>query len=216
VGFWEYLIQRWDHILELAIEHAQLVLIALVVATAISVTLGVLVYRNDLLAGTVLNVTGVFVTIPSFALFGLLIPILGIGAPPVILALVMYALLPIVRNTIVGLRSVDPAITESAQGMGMSRWQRLLRIELPLAWPVILAGIRVSTLLLMGIAAIGAIVNGGGLGEDIFSGLARVGTDQALNLVLSATLGIVVLALVFDGIIALLARITTSGGVEND
>lgn len=216
MGFLEYLIQRWDHILELAIEHAQLVLIALVVATAISVTLGVLVYRNDLLAGTVLNVTGVFVTIPSFALFGLLIPILGIGAPPVILALVMYALLPIVRNTIVGLRSVDPAITESAQGMGMSRWQRLLRIELPLAWPVILAGIRVSTLLLMGIAAIGAIVNGGGLGEDIFSGLARVGTDQALNLVLSATLGIVVLALVFDGIIALLARITTSGGVEND
>jgi osmoprotectant transport system permease protein len=216
VGFWEYLIQRWDHILELAIEHAQLVLIALVVATAISVTLGVLVYRNDLLAGTVLNVTGVFVTIPSFALFGLLIPILGIGAPPVILALVMYALLPIVRNTIVGLRSVDSAITESAQGMGMSRWQRLLRIELPLAWPVILAGIRVSTLLLMGIAAIGAIVNGGGLGEDIFSGLARVGTDQALNLVLSATLGIVLLALIFDGIISLLARITTSGGVKND
>jgi osmoprotectant transport system permease protein len=216
VGFLEYLIQRWDHILELAIEHAQLVLIALVIATAISVTMGVLVYRNDLLAGTVLNVTGVFVTIPSFALFGLLIPILGIGAPPVILALVMYALLPIVRNTIVGLRSVDSAITESAQGMGMSRWQRLLRIELPLAWPVILAGIRVSTLLLMGIAAIGAIVNGGGLGEDIFSGLARVGTDQALNLVLSATLGIVVLALIFDGIISLLARITTSGGVKND
>jgi len=216
VGFLEYLIQRWDHILELAIEHAQLVLIALVIATAISVTLGVLVYRNDLLAGTVLNVTGVFVTIPSFALFGLLIPILGIGAPPVILALVMYALLPIVRNTIVGLRGVDSAITESAQGMGMSRWQRLLRIELPLAWPVILAGIRVSTLLLMGIAAIGAIVNGGGLGEDIFSGLARVGTDQALNLVLSATLGIVVLALIFDGIISLLARITTSGGVKND
>jgi osmoprotectant transport system permease protein len=134
----------------------------------------------------------------------------------VILALVMYALLPIVRNTIVGLRSVDSAITESAQGMGMSRWQRLLRIELPLAWPVILAGIRVSTLLLMGIAAIGAIVNGGGLGEDIFSGLARVGTDQALNLVLSATLGIVLLALIFDGIISLLARITTSGGVKND
>jgi osmoprotectant transport system permease protein len=216
VGFLEYLIQRWDHILELTIEHAQLVFIALVIATAISVTLGVLVYRNELLAGTVLNVTGVFVTIPSFALFGLLIPVLGIGAPPVILALVMYALLPVVRNTIVGLRSVDPAITESAQGMGMSRWQRLRRIELPLAWPVILAGIRVSALLLMGIAAIGAIVNGGGLGEDIFSGLARIGTDQALNLVLSATLGIVVLALIFDGVIALLARITTSGGIKGD
>lgn len=214
--FLGYLVQRWEHILELTIAHAQIVAISLLIATAISVTLGVFVYRNNLAAGAVLNVTGVFVTIPSFALFGLLIPILGIGAPPTILALVMYALLPIVRNTIVGLQGVDSAITESAQGMGMSRWQQLFKIELPLAWPVILAGIRVSTLLIMGIAAIAAIVNGPGLGEDIFSGLARVGTDQALDLVLSATLGIVVLALVFDGLISVLGRLTTPGGIKND
>lgn len=216
MGLLDYLVQRWDHLLELTIEHAQIVFISLIIATAISLTLGVLVYRNDLLASAVLSVTGVFITIPSFALFGLLVPILGIGAPPTIFALVMYALLPIVRNTITGLRGVDPAIVESAQGMGMGRWRRLLRIELPLAWPVILAGVRISTLLIMGIAAIAAIVNGPGLGDDIFSGLARVGTSQALNLVLSATLGIVVLALIFDALIALLGRITTSGGLKND
>lgn len=216
MDFLNYLIQRWDHLLELTIEHAQIVAISLVIATAISMTLGVLVYRNDLAAGAVLSVTGVFITIPSFALFGLLVPILGIGTPPTIFALVMYALLPIVRNTITGLRGVDPAIVESAQGMGMSRWRRLLRIELPLAWPVIVAGIRISTLLIMGIAAIAAIVNGPGLGDDIFSGLARIGTSQALNLVLSATLGIVVLALIFDALLALLGRMTTSGGLKND
>jgi osmoprotectant transport system permease protein len=216
VDFLNYLIQRWDHLLELTIEHAQIVAISLVIATAISMTLGVLVYRNELAAGAVLSVTGVFITIPSFALFGLLVPILGIGTPPTIFALVMYALLPIVRNTITGLRGVDPAIVESAQGMGMSRWRRLLRIELPLAWPVIVAGIRISTLLIMGIAAIAAIVNGPGLGDDIFSGLARIGTSQALNLVLSATLGIVVLALIFDALLALLGRMTTSGGLKND
>lgn len=216
MDFLGYLVQRWDHLLELTIEHAQIVSISLIIATAISMTLGVLVYRNELLSGAVLAVTGVFVTIPSFALFGLLVPVLGIGAPPTLFALVMYALLPIVRNTITGLRGVDPAIVESAQGMGMSRWRRLLRIELPLAWPVILAGIRISMLLIMGIAAIAAIVNGPGLGDDIFSGLARIGTSQALYLVLSATLGIVVLALIFDALIALVGRITTSGGLKND
>lgn len=214
--FLEYLIQRWDHLLELTLEHAQIVLLSVFVATVIGITLGVLTYRNDAAMSLALSVTGVFITIPSFALFGLFIPVLGIGAAPALVALVMYALLPIVRNTIVGLRGVDSAITESAQGMGMGRWQRLLRIELPLAWPVIIAGIRVSTLLIMGIAAIAAVVNGPGLGDDIFAGLARIGTSQALNLVLSATLGIVILALVFDGLLALVGRFTTSGGLKND
>lgn len=214
VDFLGYLVQRWDHLLGLTIEHAQVVLISLVFATVIGVLTGVLVYRNDTAASTAVNVTGVFVTIPSFALFGLLVPIMGIGAQPAIFALAMYALLPIVRNTTTGLRGVDPAIVESAEGMGMSARQRLLRIEMPLAWPVILAGIRVSALLIMGIAAIAAIVNGPGLGNDIFAGLSRIGTSQALDLVLSATLGIVVLALIFDGLIAFLGRITTPGGIK--
>jgi osmoprotectant transport system permease protein len=215
MGFFNYLASRWDHILELAIAHAEVVFISLLIATAIGVTTGVLVYRRERSAEVVLAVTSTFLTIPSFALFGLLLPIFGLGWTPTVFALVMYALLPIVRNTVVGLRSVDPAITESAQGMGMSGLQRLLRIELPLAWPVIITGMRVSTLIIVGIAAIAAYVNGPGLGEDIFSGLARIGSAVALNLVLGAVLAIIVLALLFDGFFAVLGKLTTSRGLND-
>ena len=216
MSFLRYLSSRWDHILELAIAHAQAVFISLLIATAIGVTTGVLVYRRERSAEVVLAVTSTFLTILSFALFGLLLPVLGLGWAPTVFALVMYALLPIVRNTVVGLRSVDPAIAESAQGMGMSRWTRLFRIELPLAWPVILTGVRVSTLIIVGITAVAAYVNGPGLGEDIFSGLARVGSAVALNLVLGAVLAIIVLALLFDGFFAVLGKLTTSRGLKHD
>jgi osmoprotectant transport system permease protein len=214
MSFLNYLASRWDHLLELAIAHAQVVFISLLIATAIGVTTGVLVYRRERTAEVVLAVTSTFLTIPSFALFGLLLPIFGLGWLPTIFALVIYALLPIVRNTIVGLRSVDPAIAESAQGMGMSRWSRLFRIELPLAWPVIITGIRVSTLIIVGIAAIAAYVNGPGLGEDIFQGISRIGSAVALNLVLGAVLAIIVLALLFDGFFAVLGKLTTSRGLH--
>src|SRR3712207_2055277 len=194
MGFFEYLSYSWDHVLELAIGHAVVVAISLAIAVVIGVTLGVLVYRRERAANVLLAVTSTFLTIPSLALFGIFIPIFGLGYRPAVVALVMYALLPILRNTVTGLRSVDPAVAESAQGMGMSARERLLRIELPLAWPVIIAGVRVSTMLLMGIAAIAAVVNGPGLGEDIFAGLARIGGANALNLVLGGTLGIIVLA----------------------
>jgi osmoprotectant transport system permease protein len=167
LSFLEYLSTSWDHIFELAVGHAVLVAISLAIAIVIGVSLGVLVYRRERAANIALGVTSTFLTIPSFALFGLFIPIFGLGYTPAVVALVMYALLPILRNTVTGLRSVDPAISESAQGMGMNYWQRLLRVDMPLAWPVIIAGVRVSTMLLMGIAAIAAVVNGPGLGEDI-------------------------------------------------
>jgi osmoprotectant transport system permease protein len=215
MSFLNYLVSRWDHLLELAIAHAEVVFISLLIATAIGVTTGVLVYRRERTAEVVLAVTSTFLTIPSFALFGLLLPIFGLGWLPTIFALVIYALLPIVRNTIVGLRSVDPAIAESAQGMGMSRWSRLFRIELPLAWPVIITGLRVSTLIIVGIAAIAAYVNGPGLGEDIFQGISRIGSAVALNLVLGAVLAIIVLALLFDGFFAVLGKLTTSRGLHD-
>jgi osmoprotectant transport system permease protein len=215
MAFLRYLASRWDHLLELAIAHAEVVFISLLIATLIGVTAGVLVYRRERSAEVVLAVTSTFLTIPSFAWFGLLLPIFGLGWTPTVFALVMYALLPIVRNTVVGLRSVDPAITESAQGMGMNGLQRLLRIELPLAWPVILTGMRVSTLIVIGIAAIAAYVNGPGLGEDIFSGLSRIGSAVALNLVLGAVLAIIALALLFDGFFAVLGKLTTSRGLND-
>jgi osmoprotectant transport system permease protein len=217
-GFFEYMAYSWDHVLELAIGHVIVVAISLAIATVIGVSLGVLVYRRKRLADAALAITSTFLTIPSLALFGLLIPlplIGGLGYKPAVVALVMYALLPILRNTVTGLQSVDPAIAESAQGMGMNARERLLRIELPLAWPVIIAGVRVSTMLLMGIAAIAAVVNGPGLGEDIFAGLARIGGANALNQVLGGTLGIIVLAILFDTFFNVLGKLTTSRGIRD-
>ncbi|MGH3383694.1 MAG: ABC transporter permease [Nocardioidaceae bacterium] len=213
--FFEYLDSRWDSLLELGIEHVLLVLVSVAIATVVGVVLGILTYRTQRPRELVLAVTGTFLTIPSLALFGLfLVWGLGLGSTPVVIGLVMYGLLPIVRNTIVGLREVDPAVVESAQGMGMGRWQRLLQIELPLAWPVILTGMRVSTLIVLGIAAIGAYINGPGLGNEIFDGLARIGTPNAVNLVLGGMLGILVLAILLDLFYVLVNRLTTSRGLR--
>jgi osmoprotectant transport system permease protein len=212
--FFNYVREEWSELVELTLDHAEIVLVAMAIATVVGVALGLLCYRSPSAAKVALTVTGTFLTIPSFALFGLLVPLLGLGYQPAVLALVMYALLPIVRNTIAGLREVDPAITEAALGMGLGRWQRLRRIEMPLAWPVVMTGIRVSTLIIVGIAAIAAIVNGPGLGGNIFQGLAATGTDRGLNLALSGTLGVVLLALVIDAVFVLIGRITTSRGLR--
>lgn len=214
MSFSEYLTNRWRHLLDLGTEHVLVVTEAIVIATVIGVGLGLLTYRTERPREFVLAVTGVFLTIPSIALFGLFIPVFGLGTKPVIVALVMYALLPIVRNTIVGLRSVDPAIVESAEGMGMGRLNRLFRIELPLAWPVIITGMRISTIIVVGIAAIGAYVRGPGLGNEIFSGLARFGSPAALNLVLGGILGVMILAVLFDAFYVVLTRLTTSRGLR--
>jgi osmoprotectant transport system permease protein len=215
LSFFEYLSTSWEHVFELAMGHAIVVAISLGIAVVIGVSLGVLVYRRERAANVALAITSTFLTVPSFALFGLFIPIFGLGYTPAVVALVLYALLPILRNTVTGLRSVDPAVSESAQAMGMNDRQRLLRIDLPLAWPVIIAGVRVSTMLVMGIAAIAAVVNGPGLGEDIFAGLARIGSVNALNLVLGGILGIIVLALLFDTFFNLLGKLTTSRGIRD-
>ena len=212
--FLDYLEFRRDHLIELTIEHAEVVAISLAIAAVIGVSLGMAVYRRERAATVALAIVGTFLTIPSFALLAMFIPIFGLGSEPTIVALVMYALLPIVRNTVTGLRAVNPAVTESARGMGMGTARRMLRIELPLAWPVILTGIRVSALLLIGIAAIAAAVNGPGLGEDIFSGLARIGSATAINLVLGGVLGVIVLALIFDVFFMALGKVTTSRGIR--
>lgn len=215
-SFWTYLKFTRDDLIQLTIDHAVIVIIAVALSTIIGVALGIATYRTQRPRELALAVTGTFLTIPSLALFGLFIavPFLGLGARSVLVGLVMYGLLPIVRNTIVGLREVDPAVVESALGMGMGRTERLWRIELPLAWPVILTGMRVSTLVLLGIAAIGAYINGPGLGDEIFTGLARIGGASALNQVLSGILGIMVLAVLFDLAYVLLARFTTSKGIR--
>ncbi len=215
-SFWTYLQFTWEHLVGLAIDHALLVIVAVAIATVVGVGLGVATYRTERARNIVLGITGTFLTIPSLALFGVFIsvPALGLGARSVVVGLVMYGLLPIVRNTIVGLLEVEPAIVESAQGMGMGRTARLLRVELPLAWPVILTGMRVSTLILVGIAAIGAYINGPGLGNDIFTGLARIGSASALNQILGGIGGVMVLAVLFDLFYVLVSRLTVSKGLR--
>ena len=212
--FIDYLTAQGDRLFGLAIEHLIIVFISVSISTIIGVSLGILTYRTRAGSRTSLAVTGIFLTIPSFALFGLLLPPFGLGAGPVVVALVMYGLLPIVRNTITGLRSVDPAIVESAQGMGMGRYRRLMRIELPLAWPIIITGIRVAAVIIVGIAAIAAVVNGPGLGKDIFRALSRVGSPTAVPQALSAILGIIIIAILIDFAFLFVARLTTSKGLR--
>jgi osmoprotectant transport system permease protein len=215
-SFVTYLQFTWRDVVQLAIDHVVVVVISVAIATVVGVALGVATYRTDRPRELVLAVTGTILTIPSLALFGLFlgIPGLGLGSRSVVVALVLYGLLPIVRNTIVGLREVDPAVVESAQGMGMGRTQRLLRIELPLAWPVIVTGMRVSTLILIGIAAIGAYIQGPGLGQLIFSGLSEIGSATALNEVLAGTAGVIVLAVLFDLVYVVISRLTIRRGIR--
>ncbi|MBT2208683.1 MULTISPECIES: ABC transporter permease [Actinomadura] len=214
MSFWEYLGSRRERLVFETWQHASMVFQTVLVALVLGVLIGVAVYRSARLSAFATSAAGVFFTVPSLALLGLLITPLGLGVAPSVVALTLYSLLPIVRNTVVGLAGVDRTLVDAARGIGMTRAAILLRIELPLAWPVILTGARVSTQLAMGIGAIAAYVNGPGLGEQIFSGLARLGGANAINMTLAGTLGIVLLALLFDGCFVLIGRLTTPRGIR--
>jgi len=185
----------FEDILSLTAEHSVLVLIAMAFALAIGLSLGILLTRQPALRRWALGFANVMQTIPSLALFGFLIPITHIGKPTAIIALVLYALLPILRNTLTGILGVDAAVRESAIAMGMTSRQLLLQVELPLAAPVILAGVRVATVTTIGTATIAAAIGGGGLGVFIFRGIASVDTTEILAGAVPAAL----LALLSDG-----------------
>ncbi|MFK0291321.1 ABC transporter permease [Streptomyces sp. NPDC090442] len=214
MSFWEYVGSRHVQLLTDTYQHASAVFQCMVIATVLGVALGVATYRSEWAGALATTTTATILTIPSLALIGLLIPLVGLGVAPTVVALTLYGLLPVVRNAIVGLRGVDPALVDAAKGIGMSRAARLFKVELPLAWPPILTGIRVATQMLMGIAAIAAFASGPGLGNEIFRGIASLGSANALNQVLSGTLGIVVLALLFDAGYVLIGRLTISRGIR--
>ncbi|OAR26003.1 ABC transporter permease [Streptomyces sp. ERV7] len=214
MSFWSYLSSRHQQLLTDAFQHASAVFQCMVIATVLGVLIGVLTYRSGWAGALAVTATSTVLTIPSLALIGLLIPLVGLGVAPTVITLTLYGLLPIVRNSIVGLRGVDPSLVDAAKGIGMSRLARLLRVELPLAWPPILTGIRVSTQMLMGIAAIAAYASGPGLGNEIFRGIASLGSANAINQVLAGTLGIVVLALLFDAAYVLIGRLTIPRGIR--
>ncbi|MBF6521081.1 ABC transporter permease [Nocardia farcinica] len=212
---WSFVVERRHQLMVDSYLHVSAVLQSLVLATLVAVVLGVLVYRSPLGSAAATAATSAVLTVPSFALLGLLIPVLGLGVAPTIVALVVYALLPILRNTIIGLSSVDPSIVDAARGVGMNRLRVLARIELPLAWPAILTGMRVSTQLIMGILALAAYAKGPGLGNLIFSGLSRLGSPNAVPQALTGTVLIIVLALLLDGMFLVVGRLTTSEGIRD-
>ncbi|RBY93848.1 ABC transporter permease [Blastococcus sp. TBT05-19] len=210
----DYVIERWGLIAYQAFQHLSLVVQCVLLGSAIGVGVAVLVYRNRSATALANGVSAVGLTIPAFALLGILLAPFGFGITPAVIAVTFYAALPVLRNAVVGLAGVDRATVESARGIGMTRAATLLRVELPLAWPVILAGVRVSTQMVMGIAAIAAYVLGPGLGGFIFSGLSRLGGANALNSALTGTIAIVLLALVLDLLLVLLGRLTTPRGIR--
>ncbi|WP_055694777.1 ABC transporter permease [Streptomyces prasinopilosus] len=214
MNFWEYLGSRHQHLLADAYQHASVVFQCTVAATVIGVLIGAAACRSDRAGALATTAASTLLTVPSLAVIGLLVPVVGLGAAPTAIALTLYGLLPIARNAVVGLRGLDPALVDAAAGTGMSRAARLARVELPLAWPPILTGIRVSTRMLMGIAAVAACASGPGLGHLIFRGIASPDSGDALNQVLAGTLLIALLALLFDAGYVLIGRLTVSGGTR--
>ncbi len=171
----DYLLQNPAIVFELLLQHLLLVSVALTLALALSLPLSVFIAASSRWTTAVLGVLSVVYTIPSIALIILLIPLTGLNAWSVIIALILYAQVILTRNNVAALRGIDPAIVEAARGMGMNRWQMWWRVQLPLALPVMLAGVRLAAIVTIGIATIGAKFNGGGLGRLLFDGIAQTG-----------------------------------------
>lgn len=196
---------RWTRLVERTREHFALVAVALALALVFALPLGVAAARLPRLGALVLPLTGLLQTIPSLALFVMLIPLLGIGAAPTIAALFLYSLLPIVRNTHAGLTGMSPALLDSAEALGLSRRTRLLRVELPLALPMILAGVRTAAVIAVGLATLGAIIGAGGYGQPILTGI-RLANN---GLILEGAVPAALFALLIEGAFHLIERATS-------
>ena len=199
----DFMQEQSGKILDQLLQHIGLTFISLFIAVVIGVPLGIFISRKRRFASPVLGFTNILQTIPSIALLGFMIPVLGIGAVPAIVALLLYALLPIVRNTFTGITEVDKIVVESAKGMGMTANQVLRKVQLPLAMPVILAGIRTATVINVGVATLASYIGAGGLGEFIFGGIALNNT----NMILAGAIPAALLAIFFDFILSRLQKI---------
>jgi len=208
-----FIANNWPVILRLAGEHISIVAVAVGLAILTGVPIGIAITQNRRVADAVLYVASIIVTIPSIALFGLMIPILskigqGIGWLPAVIAILLYSQLPIVRNTYTAITNVDPALREAAIGMGMTPFQRLTRLEIPIAIPVIMAGVRTAVVMNIGVAAIAAYIGAGGLGVLIARGISQTDPRQLVTGALAVSL----LAIVADwALLQLQKRLTPAG-----
>lgn len=202
MSFLEFVFDRRDDILASLTRHIWLTAVSVFIATLVGVILGVLIVRFGKLAAPTLGAAGVVQTIPGIALLGLMIPIFGIGVLPAIVALSIYAILPIVRNTYTGIAGVDPTLIEAGIGMGMTSRQLLMLVQLPLALPVMMAGIRTATVISVGVATLASPIGAGGLGDQIFRGIHMVDN----NMIFAGAIPAALLALALDALLGFLER----------
>lgn len=212
---WQFFLNNWHQTLVLAGQHVWVVAIAVLIAIFTGVPIGIWITFNQKAADTVLYIAGIVMTIPSIALFGIMIPLLsvfgyGIGTVPAIVALVLYSQLPIIRNTYTAIRSVDPNIIDAGIGMGMTRLQVLRRVQLPMALAVIFAGVRVAVVMSIGIGAIAAYIGAGGLGKFIFMGINQ-SFDAMIN---CGAITVAVMAVVVDYLFGLIENSLVSKGLR--
>lgn len=214
LSFGEYLSQYRDDIILATQQHALLSIWSILAASVLGLLIAIATYRWKSTANLTIGAASVAFTLPSVALFGFTVSVVGSNLAAVFPVIVLYALLPIVRNGIVGLQSVDVNVLDAARGMGVGRFRMLWQIELPIAWPVILAGVRVSAQLTVGIVAIAAFVIQLGLGEFAYTALDNLGSVNTQNEAMVCVLFVTAIALVFDGIFVVLRRFTTPRGIR--
>jgi len=209
-SFVNFAIGRKTEILDLAVQHIQLTIFSILLAVLIAVPLGILIVRYRKLSGPVIGITNVVQSIPSLALLGFLIPVLGIGSKPAIIMVVMYSLLPILKNTFTGLTNVNPSLIEAANGMGLTKSQVLIKVRFPLAMPLIMSGIRISSVTAVGLMTIAAFIGAGGLGYLVFSGVQTVNN----NMILAGAIPACLLAIFLDFIIGKVEQIVIPEGIR--
>ncbi len=202
MSLWEFIISHWNEVVDQTLQHLTLTLISMLIASVVGILVGILITKIEKIASVTLGFVGVIQTIPSLALLGFLLPIVGIGTTPAIIALFLYALLPIVRNTYTGIKGIEASVKEASIGMGMTNTQLMRFVELPLAFPIILAGIRTSTVINVGVATLCALIAAGGLGEFIFRGISLNNT----NMILAGAIPASLLAILLDGVLGLIQR----------
>jgi osmoprotectant transport system permease protein len=212
--FIEFLAQNQDDIIFKTQQHALLSLYSVAIAAVIGLLIAIGAYRSPLLSNIATSATSVAFTLPSVALFGFLLSLLSGGLVPIFIVVVLYALLPIVRNGIVGLQGADPFVIDAARGMGVGNFRMLWQIRMPIAWPVLLAGLRVSAQLTVGIVAIAAFVSPIGLGEYGYTALDNLGSVNTRNEAMVCVLFVTLVALVFDAVFVLVRRLTTPRGTR--
>lgn len=210
-----YMFDNRDVILSRGVEHIAIVAVAVSIAIVTAVPIGIAITQNQRIADRVLYVASLMITIPSVALFGLMIPLLssighGIGYVPAVIAIILYSQLPIIRNTYAAIADVDPNLREAAMGMGMRPLQRLRQVEIPLALPVIMAGVRTAVVMNIGVTAIAAYIGAGGLGTFISRGISQSDPRQLVT----GAVAVSVLAIVVDLMLALVQRLMTSKGLR--